>query len=256
MGLSSRGQAGVIQPIVTTPRSVSGPGLVDALRVSGDRSCYLIGTQWSCWGDVDETPTVVPAAVSYSAFSQGRDHTCVVAAGEVRCAGTNDSGQLGLGSFTPAGDGVVVSPASFEDVVVGADFTCARSSGATYCWGEGDDGQLGSLPLGDHASPRRVDTSEVFEDLVAGSAHACGLTAGGSVYCWGRNDSGQLGDASLQTRPTPVAADSPARFVEIDAANDETCGRTADGALYCWGRSNSSDVVRAFPERVRVQVGP
>jgi alpha-tubulin suppressor-like RCC1 family protein len=92
-----------------------------------------------------------------TAITAGGDHTCVIAAGGVRCWGYNSYGQLGDGQSggpqtcywmlvrcakTPVS---TVALAGVAAVAAGGDHTCALlSSGALRCWGADWFGDLGS----------------------------------------------------------------------------------------------------------------
>src|SRR3546814_8390568 len=90
------------------------------------------------------------------AIAAGSDHTCVLLdGGEVKCWGSNNYGQLGLGDAIIRGDG--------------------------------PDEMGNNLPTVDLG---RASTAIA---IAAGSDNTCVLLAGGEVKCWGSNSSGQLG---------------------------------------------------------------
>ena len=66
-----------------------------------------------------------------------------------------------------------------------------------------------------------------FIDVVAGSAHACGLLEGGRVLCWGNDDSQQLAEA-----PTGSG------FVEIHSGAAYSCAIREDRTIRCWGQTS------------------
>jgi alpha-tubulin suppressor-like RCC1 family protein len=122
-------------------------------------------------GDVDIGGKVMQIAA-------GWDHTCaLLEAGNVRCWGAGDAGQLGYGNTLSIGDNE--TPASAGDVDVGgkviqisAGFkdTCALLEvGTVRCWGEGADvvgaGWLGygnTDTIGDNETPASAGDVQVF----------------------------------------------------------------------------------------------
>jgi alpha-tubulin suppressor-like RCC1 family protein len=91
-----------------------------------------------------------------------------------------------------------------------------------------------SLACGDATGPEAVPTS--WAQVVAGRAHACGLTDHGVVFCWGDTTSGQAGQPwGPVTSPRSVQAD--VTFTGIAAGGDTTCGVSGQGSLFCWGNN-------------------
>jgi alpha-tubulin suppressor-like RCC1 family protein len=148
-------------------------------------------------------------------------HTCAVLDNnQLKCWGSNTSGQLGLGDTVSRGDNggemgdslPAVSLGTGSDFiaasVVGGRFhTCALSTmGAVKCWGSSNVGQLGlgdTLLRGD--GPNEMGSNLPAVDLGSGIAakalaalydHTCAILANGSVKCWGQNTYGQLGMGS------------------------------------------------------------
>ncbi len=86
----------------------------------------------------------------------GSRATCTVTGGDVRCWGSNQTGELGRGSFgvkpfpvgsTPPPPETILSGATH--VAVGAAHACALlSSGEVHCWGRNDELQLGTASTG------------------------------------------------------------------------------------------------------------
>jgi alpha-tubulin suppressor-like RCC1 family protein len=70
---------------------------------------------------------------------------------KLRCAGSNTSGQLGVGASIPSRDTLqpVDDTQSYKAISLGDYHTCAlRSSGELVCWGDNFVGQIG-LPIVD-----------------------------------------------------------------------------------------------------------
>jgi alpha-tubulin suppressor-like RCC1 family protein len=145
-------------------------------------------------------------------IAAGGAHTCVlIRSAAVKCWGSSEQGQLGLGHTATIGDGTVPMPPPDVDLGVGFstiqlaagdEHTCALSQdGDVRCWGSGLHGQLGygnTHNIGDEPSempPQNVDLGANIKaaQLVAGAQHTCVLTTAGSVKCWGQGTYGQLG---------------------------------------------------------------
>lgn len=96
--------------------------------------------------------------------------------------------------------------------------------------------------------------------IVAGTSHACALTAAGAVKCWGANHSGQLGDGSQTSTNSPIQVPGLASGVRaISAGASNTCAVTTGGGVLCWGAmagSNSPVQVQGLASGVRsISVG-
>lgn len=128
-------------------------------------------------------------------------------------------------------------------------------TGATFCWGSNQGSILGGAAIsrcGDgyyardydcNPLPVLVASAPLFDQLVVGTQHSCGLTQAGAVYCWGRNQFGEVG-AGLTTpslSPTQVALSG--KVVSLSATPNRTCAVTESGKLYCWGVLRGSTYV-------------
>jgi len=185
------------------------------------------------------TPPPVVVAVS-----SGGHHTCsLMAAGGVKCWGSNYYGELGDGtgkdSKTPVG--VSRLPSGATAISAGYGHTCALTpGGGVKCWGENGSGQLGD---GTTASYREapVDVSGLSGEataIAAGGWHTCAMVAAGGVMCWGDNYYGQLGDGTRTNRHAPVGVSGLASGVaSISAGRYHTCALMVTGGVKCWGRN-------------------
>jgi Big-like domain-containing protein/Regulator of Chromosome Condensation (RCC1) repeat protein len=273
----------------SVPVGVAGGLVLSAVAVGPYHACGLTpsGTAY-CWGSNElgklgtgsatgpeecGTPvapvnqcSTVPAAVSgglkLTAIGAGSNHSCALSAGGAAyCWGTNESGELGIGSTT-GGEQCGTSSCStvpiavageltFTALAVGGYHTCAlTTAGAAFCWGDNEVGQVGDGTTSNHrATPTAVAGGLTFVALSAGVLHTCGLTLDGTAYCWGTNHLGQLGVGTL-TGPELCPANNASRTtpcstipVEIPgsppwiaiSAGSHTCAVTTAGDGYCWG---------------------
>ncbi len=180
--------------------------------------------------------------------------------GRLKCWGSNQSGQLGNGSYIPRGmnPGELgpTLPTTLRNVTsfaLGYEHACAVSNNGLWCWGSNAHGQLasGSVPKA-APTPTRVTLDATPVAVTAGAYHTCALLEDGSVECWGRNSSGQLGrydavddkqdyepQAAGETLP-PVPLDGKA--LALSAGGQSVCALVAPKAVKCWGGNSSGQL--------------
>jgi hypothetical protein len=145
----------------------------------------------------------VSGGIFWKSLTAGTDHTCgVTADGSAYCWGSNQSGQIGVGST----GGVMATPAAVSGgrrwgaISAGPSETCGVTlDGSGQCWGANPSGGLGNGSWNASAEPATVATTNSWSSLTVGSGHACGRTVNGFGYCWGLNDVGQVGDGTNGT---------------------------------------------------------
>eukprot|EP00798_Chlamydomonas_sp_ICE-L_P016189 gene16189-22351_t len=162
------------------------------------------------------------------AITAGAAHTCALLdKGEVKCWGSNDAGQLGLGGIVSRGD---------------------------------DVNEMGdTLPVVD------LGTGRTATAINTGDYHTCALLDDSSMKCWGKNDGGQLGNGKYCDRggkvdqmgdnlpaiqfnpplPKPPSPPQPPKPPGVDLSRDvpravmvgvtHTCVLFTNGRVKCWG---------------------
>ncbi|MFW6023497.1 MAG: RCC1 domain-containing protein [Myxococcota bacterium] len=189
------------------PGDVAGLQNVAQLAAGRDHACALLDDgAVRCWGlaidgqvgaraggDVAARPVRVPLPEPAVEVAAGGYHTCArVETGEVRCFGSNDSGQLGTGGGGDPSDRRP-EPASMAGVddaralAAGARFTCVlRRTGHVLCAGYNGDGQLGDGTTTLRKRPVPVDGVSDATSLTAGATRVCAVPTTGTPQCWGR----------------------------------------------------------------------
>jgi len=166
-----------------------------------------------------------------SAIAAGGRNSCFEVQGaqgqELRCAGWNWDGELGVGAYNRSlypeevcaeGQATECVPLhGVISVVAGDAHTCAVLDDASaWCWGDGYYGQLGDGRCSEYetwdehvqinpspvlAAGRVGEAGEVplagVRSIAAGSTNTCAVLVGGRVRCWGLNDLGQVGDGTV-----------------------------------------------------------
>ena len=171
--------------------------------------------------------------------SSGAGRCSILANYSMYCSGTNNYGQLGLGSTASSAGYVSLSP---EPVVVdeGKDHTCAILVDASlWCWGRNHHGQVGDDSTTNRVSPVQVDLGTGVDAVAvsAGDDHTCAITDSGDVMCWGYNIRGQLGDGTTNETHIPIEANHSTglRAVSLVTAGRSTCAIFDNGSVGCWG---------------------
>jgi alpha-tubulin suppressor-like RCC1 family protein len=234
-GSNSSGQLGdnTTDDRTTPATTVMGlPAAPIALAAGSSHACALFaGGTGACWGsnvygqlgdgtqDNRRTAVTMPvnaikqiAAGGYSTNEGAGGQTCTLhLQGTVSCWGSNNFGQLGIGttSSTPS-----LSPVTVSGITDGVELTMGRyhvcvrhgvGGGTVSCWGRNANGQLGDGSATDRVVPTVVALPGPAVHVVGGGFHTCAVLADDSVYCWGLGSSGQLGtgNTTSQRSPTP-----------------------------------------------------
>jgi alpha-tubulin suppressor-like RCC1 family protein len=201
---------------------------------------------------VSQVPTGLPAAAAleFVQVSAGGDHSCgVTVAHEAYCWGSNDAGELGIGTTSgpefcnglacsrrPV---LVAGGLAFRRVSASGRFhSCGvTTDDVAYCWGTNAFGQLGDGTQVDSPAPVAVGGGLEFRDVIAGILHSCGVSTQNTAYCWGHNQAGELGHGDVGGASQPVRVARGLAFRLLSAGEQLTCGLTTEGAAYCWGEN-------------------
>ncbi|KAM9396881.1 X-linked retinitis pigmentosa GTPase regulator-like isoform 3-T3 [Salvelinus alpinus] len=177
----------------------------------------------------------------------GDEHTALITEnGKLFMFGSNNWGQLGLGSKTMVNKPTCVKALKSEKVRLAA---CGRnhtivytSRGNVYSTGGNNEGQLG---LGDCEERTAFQLVDFFSShgpikmLAAGSNTSAALTESGTLFMWGDNTEGQigLGKESSALTPQEVTVGRPVAWVSCGYYHSAFV--TVDGGLYTFGERDS-----------------
>ena len=182
------------------------------------------------------------AAAGPQVFAGGK-HTLVLRAdGTLWAAGSNTTGQLGLGHVNPTDFPQKVDLANVVSAAAGDMHSLAvTSDGTLYAWGSNKEGQLGLNSWQEFfAAPRSVMTG--VKAVSAGTGFSLIIKSDGAVWACGKSDSGsfQLGTGTSYQRNSHefVQVKLPAeKFAQIAAGPSYALALSESGALYAWGNN-------------------
>ncbi|XP_012592131.1 X-linked retinitis pigmentosa GTPase regulator isoform X4 [Microcebus murinus] len=186
------------------------------------------------WFKSDDTPIYL---------SCGDEHTAIVTGNnKLYVFGSNNWGQLGLGSKTAVSKPTCVKALKPEKVRIAA---CGRNhtlisteEGTVYAAGGNNEGQLG---LGDTEERDTFQLISFFasqakiKQLSAGSNTSAALTEDGQLFMWGDNSEGQIGlkDIPNVCVPHQVTIGKPISWISCGYYHSAFV--TMDGELYTFG---------------------
>ena len=222
---------------------------------SNNRGQLGLGDDYGTLANCDQssklctTPQKVGKDYHWKMVATGVRHTCAIkTTGELFCWGSNDSGELGLGtsiSFnlpkkvrSVSGKWIYIATSGSTSSFMGESCGIIKiaDSNQLYCWGRNGAYQLG---LGDRIvryEPIQVGSGNNWLTVTTGGKHTCGIRNDG-IYGWGSNYIGQLGlgDNAPTEEKIPKVIDNKAGWKMISAGENFTCAIDSDSKLYCWG---------------------
>ena len=235
------------------PVTVGGPAM-SGVDCGDEHCCGLDGDSklW-CWGTNQfgqagmdsgfpsfNKPNKLKTDGAVKAVAAGGAHTCILLpAGNLRCWGLGNSGQLGQGEEKTSNTPVDVTWLKEVEAIDAAFYSsCARTkAGDIWCWGYNGMGQVGTS-----SSDKFVETPIKVAGVVnvvafaTGLEHTCAAQKGDKVYCWGRNGSHQLGKGSGNSSySTPQESLGLTDVVALAVGDAHSCAVQKGGKVWCWG---------------------
>ncbi|NXM29491.1 RPGR regulator, partial [Oxyruncus cristatus] len=191
-------------------------------------------------------------------ISCGDEHTAIITGkGKLYMFGSNDWGQLGLGSKSTVNKPTCVKalkPEKPKLAVCGRNHTLVYTEkGNVYAAGGNSEGQLG---LGDTEERTTFHLVSFFtsqhkiKQLAAGSYTSAAVTEDGQLFVWGDNSEGQIGLASESCVSVPRRVDVGKPVSSVSCGYYHSALITGDGELYTFGEP-ANGKLGLLPEQLK-----
>lgn len=184
----------------------------------------------------------------WKSVASGLEHTLAIKTdGTLWAWGRNDSGQLGIGTFTNSNIPVQVGTSNNWKIVSGGvDHSAGvQTDGTLWTWGGNFFGQLGNgsfssglslspVQVGNETNWNTVDCGYYFNVALKGSFSK-------SLWTWGVNDFNQLGNGNLINVNVPQQIGTSLNWLSISAGAYHSVGLefvTGGNRLMGWGFNN------------------
>ncbi|NWW59253.1 RPGR regulator, partial [Ifrita kowaldi] len=191
-------------------------------------------------------------------ISCGDEHTAIITGkGKLYMFGSNDWGQLGLGSKNTVSKPTCVKalkPEKPKLAVCGRNHTLVYTEkGNVYATGGNSEGQLG---LGDTEERTAFHLISFFtnqhkiKQLSAGSYTSAAVTEDGQLFVWGDNSEGQIGLANEAFVSVPCKVDIGKPVSSVSCGYYHSALITGDGELYTFGEP-ANGKLGLLPEQLK-----
>ncbi|NXB24616.1 RPGR regulator, partial [Rhagologus leucostigma] len=191
-------------------------------------------------------------------ISCGDEHTAIITGkGKLYMFGSNDWGQLGLGSKNTVSKPTCVKalkPEKPKLAVCGRNHTLVYTEkGNVYAAGGNSEGQLG---LGDTEERTTFHLISFFtnqhkiKQLSAGSYTSAAVTEDGQLFVWGDNSEGQIGLANEASVSVPCKVDIGKPVSSVSCGYYHSALITGDGELYTFGEP-ANGKLGLLPEQLK-----
>ena len=279
---------------LTDPAPSYGPA-TSVINSGYGNACAITSSGLVCWGgnsngalaqpsvgpdscnDDTDSCSKIPVPIGISAVSVVQDvggYCAILTSSAVDCWGSNDSGDLGIGTTGGPDTCDNDTPCSTSPVSVGISATSLAADGtggycailttkAVDCWGDNSFGELGaglssSGPQtcdGSPCSTSPVSTGIFATSLAATNSGYCAILTTKAVDCWGDNEAGTLGagtttgpdicggysgDLQLPCSTKPVPTGISATSLIAGAQN--YCAILTSGGIDCWGDNSDGEL--------------
>ncbi|MDI9258550.1 RCC1 domain-containing protein, partial [Flavobacterium sedimenticola] len=156
------------------------------------------------------TPTQITTATNWQKVACGQYSTFALKTdGTLWCAGSNTTGQLGIGS-SPNYSNVLIqmgTESNWLQVSPTNNFTIAlKTNGSLWGWGQNDSYQMGNgTCCSNRYLPGQIGTDTDWVQIEAtGVRAALALKINGTLWGWGGNSTGLVGPSNVGSRQYPT----------------------------------------------------
>jgi alpha-tubulin suppressor-like RCC1 family protein len=256
-------------PPLTVANNVSpiGDSGVSKVVAGYQHVCAVLSSKLYCWGlnrngqigngesganGADPKMVFKPHEVFGSDITDvavGYEHTCAIQSAQLKCWGSNQFAQLGLGTTVTETAQPTDVLAGVIQVVARGRYTCAVTrAGQLFCWG---------TRLAHHGAdlePRRI--SNLPKEIIASgvkkialsATHMCAIVgASNALKCQGVNAAGEIGNGQENGLDVDSFYEVFASGVEQIALSDGRSCAVVSGVMKCFGASLGDRQVDSTP---------
>jgi alpha-tubulin suppressor-like RCC1 family protein len=239
-------------------------GLKHAVALKGDGTVWAWGRREN--GEIGDGepkglraltaigPVRVPGLEGITQIAVDSSHNLALRSdGHVMAWGSNNSGELGLGTRVtgwrpaevPGLDRVVAIAAGIGSIAGGGTSGAVRDDGTVWMWGSNASAMIGNGlgPLspddvgGRVLAPVPVKGVKGARRLSIGAGHVAALLADGTLRMWGHSGFGQTGVGPAGEYQTTPAIVKHANVAAVYLGGYHSLAVDTDGTLWIWGKS-------------------
>ncbi len=218
-----------------------------ALFCSGDNGQGQLGNGTTTGSmRVTEYSQVKLPGVSFIDIALTDKSTCAISnANDVYCFGSNDNGELGIGSpfLYPKLTPQKIGNLKLKSITGGLNHYCGILNNATgkqnkvVCWGSNKEGQVGQSNRGKIIKPTEIANSQKVTSVSAKKETSCMLDSENKTFCFGSNYEGIIAQRPQEALAhVPFQIEKDKKFKVISLGNADACGISLlDHTVSCWG---------------------
>ncbi len=185
-------------------------------------------------------------AQCWNQVSAGIFHTAAIKSdGTLWACGSNDYGQLGIGSNQSSLVPIQIgTDNNWKHVSMGRRHCIAlKNDGTLWTWGANYWGQVGDGTTVQKNLPGQIGPNKVWTKVSAGSDHNIALAADSTIWAWGDNNWAQLalpvGQFGVAFKSEMVKIGIQNDWIDILAGGDSNFGLKVDKTLWGWGHNET-----------------